>query len=131
MERASSSALALAQWLEAQPQIARVLYPGLASHPQHGRARELFSACGSLMSFELRADIDCFAFLDALELVILSSHLADTRTLAIPVAHTIFWEMGAERRASMGIADGLIRLSVGIEDLADLQADLAQALARF
>jgi O-acetylhomoserine (thiol)-lyase len=59
---------------------------------------------------------------------ILSSHLSDTRTLVIPVAQTIFWEMGPQRRAEMGIADGLVRLSVGIEPLADLQADFARAL---
>jgi len=66
-----------------------------------------------------------------LQLVIVSSHLSDTRTLAIPVAHTIYWEMGAERRAQMGIPDGLIRLSVGIEEVADLQHDLEQSLHRF
>jgi O-acetylhomoserine (thiol)-lyase len=129
IERSGRNAQAVAGWLERQPQVQRVFYPGLASHPQHERASQLFSGYGSLLSFELRAEIDCFAFLDALQLVILSSHLADNRTLAIPVAHTIFWEMGAERRASMGIADGLIRLSVGIEDEADLIADLGQALA--
>ncbi|MFZ9407260.1 MAG: cystathionine gamma-synthase family protein [Burkholderiaceae bacterium] len=130
IERTCSNALALAHWLEQQPQIDRVHYPGLPSHPQHDRARALFGGrYGSLLSFELRAEIDCFAFLDALKLVILSSHLSDNRTLAIPVAHTIFYEMGAERRAQMGIAEGLIRLSVGIEDLEDLRADLGQALA--
>jgi O-acetylhomoserine (thiol)-lyase len=130
IERTCANALALAQWLEQQPQIDRVHYPGLASHPQHARATQLFGKrYGSLLSFELRAEIDCFAFLDALKLVILSSHLSDNRTLAIPVAHTIFYEMGAQRRAEMGIAEGLIRLSVGIEDLADLQEDLGQALA--
>jgi O-acetylhomoserine (thiol)-lyase len=109
-----------------------VHYPGLPSHAQHARAAELFGGrYGSLIGFELRPDIDTFAFLDALRLVILSSHLSDNRTLAIPVAHTIFYEMGAERRASMGIAEGLIRLSVGIEDYADLRDDLAQALGRF
>lgn len=130
IERTCANALALAQWLEQQPQIDRVHYPGLASHPQQARATQLFGGrYGSLLSFELRIDIDCFAFLDALKLVILSSHLSDNRTLAIPVAHTIFYEMGAQRRADMGIAEGLIRLSVGIEDLADLQEDLGQALA--
>lgn len=130
IERTCANALALAQWLEQQPQIDRVHYPGLTSHPQHARATQLFGGrYGSLLSFELRAEIDCFAFLDALKLVILSSHLSDNRTLAIPVAHTIFYEMGAQRRAEMGIAEGLIRLSVGIEDLADLQEDLGQALA--
>lgn len=130
IERTCANALALAQWLEQQPQIDRVHYPGLTSHPQHARATQLFGGrFGSLLSFELRAEIDCFAFLDALELVILSSHLSDNRTLAIPVAHTIFYEMGAQRRAEMGIAEGLIRLSVGIEDVADLQEDLGRALA--
>ena len=127
--RACDNALALARWLERQPAIARVHYPGLASHAQHERAAALFQGgFGPLMSFELREGIDCFAFLDALQLVIVSSHLADNRTLAIPVAHTIFFEMGAERRAEMGIAEGLIRLSVGIEDIADLVDDFSRAL---
>ncbi|MGH8461057.1 MAG: cystathionine gamma-synthase family protein [Stenotrophobium sp.] len=132
MERAGGNALALAGWLEAQPLVERVHYPGLPSHKQHQRAATLFKGgFGTLLSFELRSSIDCLDFLDALKLVIVSSHLSDTRTLAIPVAHTIFWEMGLERRQTMGIAEGLIRLSVGIEDLADLQADLAQALSRY
>ena len=69
-----------------------------------------------------------FDFLNRLRVVVLSSNLGDNRTLAIPVAHTIFWEMGAERRGEMGIAQGLIRISVGIEDGADLIADFRQAL---
>ena len=110
--------------------MAKVHYPGLPTHAEHERAAGLFKGTfGPLMSFELQPGADVLAFLDALRLVILSSHLADNRTLAIPVAQTIFWEAGAERRAAMGIADGLIRLSVGIEDVADLQADLAQALS--
>ncbi|MES2489252.1 MAG: cystathionine gamma-synthase family protein [Pseudomonadota bacterium] len=130
--RACDNALQLAQWLEKQPQIARVYYPGLKSHAQHQRAADLFKGSfGTLLSFELRYGFDCFDFLDALKLVIVSSHLSDTRTLAIPVAHTIYWEMGAERRKEMGIVDGLVRLSVGIEDLADLQFDFAQALGQF
>lgn len=130
IDRTCANAMGLARWLEQQPQVDRVHYPGLSSHPEHARAEHLFGGrFGSLLSFELRADVDCFAFLDALKLVILSSHLSDNRTLAIPVAHTIFYEMGAERRAEMGIAEGLIRLSVGIEDLQDLKEDLAQALA--
>ena len=130
LRRVCDNALALAQWLEAQPAIGRVYYPGLASHAQHERAARLFKGgFGLLMSFELRDGIDTLAFLDALELVIVSSHLADNRTLAIPVAQTIYYEMGPERRAEMGIAEGLIRLSVGIEDVADLTADFAQALA--
>ena len=128
VQRSGANALTLAQWLEAQPQVARVYYPGLASHPQHLRARELFAGFGPLLSFELHADADPFALLDSLQLVILSSHLADNRTLAIPVAHTIYHEMGAERRAAMGIADGLIRVSVGIEEIDDLLGDFANAL---
>ena len=131
MRRVCDNALALAQWLEQQPQVARVHYPGLASHAQHERAARLFEGgFGPIMGFELREGIDALAFLDALQLVIVSSHLADNRTLAIPVAQTIYYEMGAERRAEMGIADGLIRLSVGIEDIADLVDDFSRALAQ-
>jgi len=131
-ERGCANALALARWLEVQPQVQAVHYPGLESHAQFQRASELFDGgFGTLLSFELKPSIDCLDFLDALKLVIVSSHLSDNRTLAIPVAPTIFWEMGSERRAAMGIADGLIRLSVGIEDLPDLFADFEQAFARF
>ena len=80
------------------------------------------------MSFELADCVDTFAFLNRLKIVVLSSNLGDNRTLAIPVAHTIFYEMGAERRAAMGIADSLVRVSVGIEDRDDLIGDFAQAL---
>ncbi len=115
--------------LEADERVAAVHYPGLASHPQHALAGELFRAYGSLLSFELKDDIDCFDFLNRLQLAIPASNLGDTRTLVIPVAHTIFYEMGAERRASMGIAESLIRVSVGIEDTDDLVDDFRQALA--
>lgn len=130
MDRACDNALRLAQWLAAQPGVAAVHYPGLANHAQHERSAQLFKAHGTLLSFELKDGLDCFELLDALELVIKSSHLGDARTLAIPVAHTIFWEMGAAQRQDMGIADSLIRVSVGIEDYADLQADFEQAFAR-
>jgi O-acetylhomoserine (thiol)-lyase len=130
MERACANALALAQWLTQQPQVARVNHPGLPGHAQHARARALFKGCGALLSFELREGCDTFAMLDALQLVIKSSHLGDNRTLAIPVAQTIFWEMGPERRREMGIAETLVRISVGIEDLDDLLQDFGQALAR-
>jgi O-acetylhomoserine (thiol)-lyase len=80
------------------------------------------------MSIELADNIDCLDFLNRLQLVISSSHLGDNRTLAIPVAQTIYWEMGPARRAEMGIADSLIRLSIGIEDIDDLIADFTQAL---
>ena len=130
MAATNGNALGLAQFLEQQPAVAKVFYPGLESHPQHQRSAALFGGLhGALLSFELQPGIDPLAVLDKLRVVILSSHLSDNRTLAIPVAQTIFWELGAHKRAEMGIAEGLIRLSVGIESLADLKADLAQALA--
>src|SRR4029078_2705879 len=106
-----------------------VYYPGLASHPQHALAGELFAGRRAVLSFGLDPPLDCFDFLNRLRCVVLSSNLGDNRTLAIPVAHTIFHEMGPERRAGMGIADSLIRRSVGIEDCDDLIADFQQALA--
>jgi O-acetylhomoserine (thiol)-lyase len=127
--RACANALALAQWLQEQPQVARVLYPGLASHAEHERAKALFGGFGPILGLELRPGIDPYRFLDALRFVILSSHLADNRTMAIPVASTIYHEMGAQQRARMRISDGLIRVSVGIEDADDLREDFAQALA--
>jgi len=77
---------------------------------------------------QLVDSVDVFDFLNTLQLVVKSSNLGDNRTLAIPVAHTIYFEMGAERRASMGISDSLIRISTGIEDLSDLVQDFSQAL---
>lgn len=129
MARTNSNALAVARFLAAHPKVGRVHHPGLPDHPQHARAARLFAGYGGLFSFELAAGVDCFELLDALRVVILSSNLGDTRTLALPAAHTIFFEMGAERRASMDIADSLIRVSVGIEDEADLIEDFSQALA--
>ncbi|NHZ63701.1 cystathionine gamma-synthase family protein [Massilia genomosp. 1] len=129
MERASSNALAVTSMLAADERVAAVYYPGLASHPQHALATDLFKAYGSLFSFELKDGIDCFDYLNRLKLGISASNLGDTRTLVIPVSHTIFYEMGAERRASMGIAESLIRVSVGIEDTADLLDDFQSALA--
>ncbi|MCX2477632.1 cystathionine gamma-synthase family protein [Pedobacter sp. MC2016-15] len=128
LDRASSNALALAEYLEAHPLVSKVYYPGLKSHPQHELATSLFKGYGGLMSFALNDDVDCFAFLNKLKLVIKSSNLGDTRTLAIPVAHTIFFELGAERRSEMGIPDSMVRLSVGIEDQQDILQDFKQAL---
>ena len=128
MERACANAQALAEMLAAHPSVRAVHYPGLPGHPQHARANSLFRGCSGLLSFELVDGVDCFEVLNRLKVVVLSSNLGDNRTLAIPVAHTIFWEMGPERRAEMGIADSLVRVSVGIEDAADLLADFASAL---
>ncbi len=127
-ERSNANALAIARLLQQHPKVAAVYYPGLEQHPQHALAGQLFRAYGALLSFELQDGIDCFAFLDHLQLAISSSNLGDNRTLIIPVSHTIFYEMGPERRASMGIAESLLRVAVGIEDEADLLADFGAAL---
>lgn len=129
MDRACSNALRLAMYLETHPKVKRVNYPGLPSHPQHGLAKELFKRPGALVSFVLAEGVDVFAFLDRLQVAIRSSNLGDNRTLVIPVAYTIFHEMGPEKRATMGIDDGLIRMSVGIEDAEDLLEDFTNALA--
>jgi O-acetylhomoserine (thiol)-lyase len=128
LERQSASALALASMLAKDARVAAVYYPGLAQHPQHALASKLFKTYGGLFSFELKAGIDCFDYINHLQLAIPSSNLGDTRTLIIPVAHTIYHEMGAERRASMGIAESLIRVATGIEETEDLLQDFAQAL---
>ncbi|MEO8134087.1 MAG: cystathionine gamma-synthase family protein [Betaproteobacteria bacterium] len=129
MDRTCSNAVAVTRLLAAHPKVAKVHYPGLSSHAQHARAAALFGGFGGLFAFELVDGLDCFTVLDALKVVVLSSNLGDTRTLALPAAHTIFFEMGAARRASMGIADSLVRVSIGIEDEADLLEDFTQALA--
>ncbi|MET3114330.1 O-acetylhomoserine (thiol)-lyase [Pedobacter sp. CG_S7] len=128
LEKACYNANKLANYLENHDMVSKVYYPGLKSHPQHQLAADLFKLNGGLMSFSLKDGIDCFAFLNRLKLVVKSSNLGDTRTLAIPVAHTIFFELGAVRRAEMGIPDSMVRLSVGIEDTEDLIADFSQAL---
>ena len=131
LDKISSNALALAKYLAQHPGVARVSYPGLESHPQHQRARKLFGGkYSNLLAVELAPGIDSFDFLNHLEVVILATHVGDTRTLALPAAQTIYYEMGPALRAQMGIADGLIRLSVGIEDEQDLLADFAQAFEK-
>ena len=128
LERQCHNTKVLAEMLAADPRIAKVFYLGLESHPQYALSKRLFRYPGALFSFELEPHIDVFEFLNRLDVVIKSSNLGDNRTLAIPVAHTIYYEMGAERRASMGIADSLIRISVGIEETEDLLEDFGQAL---
>jgi O-acetylhomoserine (thiol)-lyase len=131
LDKISSNALALAKFLAKHPGVARVSYPGLESHPQHQRARKLFGGkFSNLLGVELAAGIDSFEFLNQLQIVILATHVGDTRTLALPAAQTIYYEMGPALRAQMGIADGLIRLSIGIEDEEDLLADFAQAFEK-
>lgn len=130
MERSCKNALKLATFLESHPKIANVYYPGLAGHPQHFLAREqMQNGYGAILSLDLKAGIDPRDFLNAMNLVVCATHLGDTRTLALPVASTIFFENGAQERERMGITDTMIRVSVGIEDTDDLVADFAQALA--
>jgi O-acetylhomoserine (thiol)-lyase len=130
LDKICSNAMALATFLSKHPGVQRVAYPGLTNHPQHARAAQLFGGKFSmLIAVELVAGIDCLEFLNHLQVAILATHVGDTRTLALPAAQTIYYEMGPDLRAKMGIADGLIRLSVGIEDQDDLIGDFAQAFA--
>lgn len=128
LDKSCANAFALADFFESRQGVKKVFYPGLKTHAEHKRAASLFKYFGSLLSIELDESINRFDFLNALTLAITSSNLGDNRTLAIPVADTIFYEMGAERRASMGIGDGMIRLSIGTEDIGDLIADFTTAL---
>ncbi len=128
VKQASGTALRLAQWLEHHPKIDAVHYPWLPSHADHERARRHFSAGSWLLSFELRDPSTMVDVLNRLVLPVKSTGLGDTRTLIIPVAPTIFWEAGEETRKEMGIAEGLIRVSVGLEEETDLIADFECAL---
>ena len=129
MERSSSNALELASFCSHHKNVKTTYYPGLPEHPQHDRAKVLFKSFGAIFSIDLADGIDCFKVLDRMEHIVSSSNLGDTRTLAIPVAHTIYFEMGAARRSSMGISDSMIRFSVGIEESEDLVYDLKTALS--
>ena len=129
MTKACDNALALAQALQADHRVKHVHYPGLPSHPQHARAQDLFGGrFGALLAVELDSSFDVFDFLNRLRVFVLATHLGDNRTLVLPVAHTIYYEMGARQRAIMGISDNLLRISVGIEDTQDLINDFLQAL---
>ena len=129
LQKACGNALALAQLLDQHPAVDRIAYPGLPHHPQHARADSLFRArFGTLLSFTLKPGMDCIEFLNNLTVPVLATHVGDTRTLALPVAQTIYHEMGPAMRAQMGIDDGLVRVSVGIEDVDDLLADFDRAL---
>ncbi len=129
LERSCRNALKLATFLETRPKVKQVFYPGLSDHPQHFMAREQLNGYyGAILSLELHEDYDPVAFINRLKLVICATHLGDNRTLALPVAATIFHEAGEEGRKAMGIGESLIRISVGIEDTDDLINDFAQAL---
>lgn len=124
------AALDIARFLEGKPGIARVLYPGLPSHPQHRLALKQMTAGGTLVSFDLEGGKRAaFRFLDALELVDISNNLGDSKSLITHPATTTHQRLGAMERARLGIGDGLVRFSVGLEDVDDLKADLVRALA--
>ena len=122
----------VAGWLAGHPGIARINYPGLPAHPQHRLARELFQerGFGAVLSFELAgADrIAAFRFMDALELCLPATTLGDIYTIVLHPATASHRALSAEERAEIGISEGLVRLSVGIEDAGDIIADLEQAL---
>ena len=135
MERHCSNALALAEWLERQPQVARVRYPGLASHPQHALARRQMHAngggYGGMISIDLRTDLaGARRFLEAVRIFSLAESLGGVESLIEHPAIMTHATIPIETRARLGIGDALVRLSVGVEDLEDLRADLQRALAQ-
>ena len=129
MEAHSRNALALAQWLEAQPQVARVLYPGLPSHPQHQLAMAQQKTGGGIVAFELKGGKGAaWKLIDATRMLSITANLGDTKTTITHPATTTHSRMTPEQRAAAGIGDGLVRIAVGLESVADIQADLARGL---
>jgi cystathionine gamma-lyase len=129
MERHCSNALALAQWLAAQPQVARVHYPGLESHPQHALARRQMRGFGGMISLDLKTDLaGARRFLETVRIFSLAESLGGVESLIEHPAIMTHATIPFETRQRLGIGDALVRLSVGVEDLDDLRADLAQAL---
>ncbi len=127
--RQCETALTLAELLQDQDGVERVLYPGLPSHPQHDLAQQQMTGAGTLVTFELPGGKpQAFAFLNALELIDISNNLGDTKSLITHPTTTTHRAMGPEGRAQIGVTDGMIRLSVGLEDPEDLAEDLLQAL---
>ena len=131
VERSSGNALLLANWLEQQPQVRKVHYPGLESHPQHALARnQMHGGFGGIVSIDLDTDIDgARRFLEACEVFTLAESLGGVESLIEHPALMTHASIPPERRAELGIGDGLIRLSVGIEHIDDQREDLRRALA--
>jgi O-succinylhomoserine sulfhydrylase len=128
--RHCANAARIADFLSGHKRLTRLLFPGLASHPQHDLAMAQMSAGGSLVTFELAGGKKAaFRFLNALKLVAISNNLGDTKSLATHPATTTHQRLTPEVRARQGITDGMVRLSVGLEDPVDLEADLTRALA--
>lgn len=129
MDAQSTSALALAAWLEAHPRVRRVHYPGLASHPQHALAMRQQRTGGAIVSFEVDGGREAaWRVVDGCRLVSITANLGDTKSTITHPASTTHGRLKPEVRAAAGIADGLLRISVGLESVADLQADIARGL---
>jgi O-succinylhomoserine sulfhydrylase len=135
MQAQSERALQMAHWLEAQPQIARVYYPGLPSHPQHELAMKQMSGVGgALISFDVKADSPdqarqrAFHVLDSLKVLSLCTNLGDTKTLLTHPATTSHGKLSEAQRQAAGIGQGMIRMSVGLEHVGDMQTDLLRGL---
>jgi O-succinylhomoserine sulfhydrylase len=129
MNAHSASALEIARFLEQHPRVGRVYYPGLDSHPQHALATLQQSAYGGLVSFDaIGGQAAAWRVIDSLRLFSITANLGDTRSIVTHPATTTHGRLSAGQRAQMGIGDGLVRLSVGLEDTNDLIADLSRAL---
>jgi O-succinylhomoserine sulfhydrylase len=126
MEAHARHALALAQWLEQQPGVARVYYPGLASHPQHALAMKQQKNGGAILSFEVKGGKDAaWKVIDATRMISITANLGDAKSTITHPATTTHSRVTSEARAAAGISDGLIRIAVGLEHIDDLQADLS------
>jgi len=129
MDAHSANALELARWLEAQPNVARVFYPGLPSHPQHELAMRQQKTGGGIVSFELKGGKDAaWRVIDNSLLLSITANLGDTKTTITHPASTTHARITPEARAAAGISDGLIRIAVGLEAVVDIQNDLARGL---
>jgi len=126
MEAQSATALALARWLEAQPHVARVYYPGLPTHPQHALAMKQQKSGGAIVSFDVKGGREAaWRLVDKTRLISITANLGDTKTTITHPASTTHGRISAEARAAAGIGDGLLRVAVGLEALEDLKADLS------
>ncbi|MEM8643461.1 MAG: PLP-dependent transferase, partial [Pseudomonadota bacterium] len=129
--RHCESAGRIADFLADRPGVSRVHYPGRADHPQHAIAKKQMAFGGPLVAFEVsKSKADAFAFLNALSIFSISNNLGDAKSLATHPATTTHQRLTPETRAELGIFDNTIRISVGLEDVSDLEADLDQALAK-
>ena len=130
MDAHSRNALELAKWLEAQPQVARVLYPGLPSHPQHALAMAQQKTGGGIVAFDLKGGKDAaWKLIDATKLLSITANLGDTKSTITHPSSTTHSRMTPEQRNAAGIGDGLVRIAVGLESVSDIKADLARGLA--